>query len=68
MKLEKQHNKELHLCPHCDTPTHGTPEKYGLHFNMCPECYNYIGSPAAQLLGANMKNRREMQKKILSHQ
>ena len=64
MKYEKQSNKQLHICHHCGTPTTGTPAKYGIHFNMCPDCYNYIGSPAAQLPGATMKNRFEMERKI----
>lgn len=64
----KQSNKELHICHHCGTPTHGTPANYGIHFNMCPDCFHYIGSPAAQLPGATMKNRREMQKKYENRQ
>lgn len=66
MKLRKQPNKELHVCQHCGVPTKGTPAKYGIHFDMCPDCLAYIGSEAAQLPGATMNNRREMQAKLLS--
>ena len=52
---------KLHCCPHCGVPTEGTDCKDGIHFDMCPDCYAYIGSPAAQLPGATMKNRRAME-------
>jgi hypothetical protein len=58
---------KLHLCPHCGTPTKGVHAKYGIHFEMCRDCYDYIGSPAAQLPGATMKNRREMQAKLTAN-
>ena len=57
---------EMYVCPHCGTPTKG--KVIGMMGKkvireMCQECSDYIGSPAANLPGATMKNRREMQKK-----
>ena len=55
---------KLYNCPHCGTPTTG--RVIGLIGKkpirtMCDKCEKYIGSPAAQLPGATMKNRREME-------
>ena len=60
---------ELYCCPHCGKPT--TDRVIGMIGvigkkivrTMCKECEEYIGSPAAQLPGATMKNRIEMQAK-----
>lgn len=55
----------MYVCPHCGTPTEG--KVIGMMGKkvtreMCQECRDYIGSPAAQQEGATMKNRREMGK------
>ncbi len=59
-------NTEFYCCPHCGKPTTGKVigmKGKKLIKTMCKECEDYIGSPAANLPGATMHNRIEMQKK-----
>ena len=53
----------MYSCPYCKTPTEGVDGKWGIHFEMCQGCYDYIGSEAAQQEGATMQNRIEMERK-----
>jgi len=65
---------KLHNCPHCGKPTIGAfyikdthyfyDEEKIVRLEMCRECWDYIGSPAAQQEGATMKNRIEMEKRL----
>ena len=57
----------LHNCPHCGIPTMGVGHPEGPYFEMCQDCYNYIGSPAAQQEGATMNNRIEMERRYDSY-
>lgn len=61
-------NKKLHNCPHCGKPTEGAfyIKDLGktIRLDMCQECWDYIGSPAAQQEGATMRNRVEMELKF----
>lgn len=57
----------LHICNHCEKPTVGAlvlmpGEIKPTRMKMCQECWDYIGSPAAQQEGATMKNRVEMER------
>lgn len=57
---------ELYCCPHCGKPTTGRViGMVGIKVvkTMCKACEVYIGSLAAGLPGATMKNRIEMQAK-----
>lgn len=58
---------ETYCCRHCGTPMQG--RVIGMIHGakvvreMCKDCEAYIGSEAARLPGATMKNRREMEAK-----
>ena len=65
----------LHLCHHCGCPTEGASvlmpgETEPMRLEMCQACWDYIGSPAANLPGATMKNRiameREYERRVTS--
>lgn len=58
---------KTYCCRHCGTPMQG--RVIGMMDGkvtreMCKECEAYIGSEAANLPGATMKNRREMEAKL----
>jgi len=57
----------MHCCHHCGIPTDGGQvlmpgEVVPTRLKMCQECWDYIGSPAAQQEGATMKNRIKMER------
>lgn len=57
----------MYPCPHCGVPTNG--RVIGLVGKkeireMCQACEDYIGSPAANLPGATMKNRIKMEQAL----
>lgn len=58
----------LHICPHCGKPTEGAfyirDLGKDIRLDMCQECWDYIGSPAAQQEGATMKNRIKMEQAL----
>ncbi len=59
----------MHICHHCGKPTNGANvlmpgQTVVTNIKMCQECWDYIGSKAAALPGATMKNRIEMEKKL----
>lgn len=58
-----------YCCPKCGTPTDGAEvlmpgETVPTKIEMCQMCWDYIGSPAANLPGATMKNRIQMEQII----
>ena len=59
---------DMHICPHCGKPTIGAfyIEDLGkvIRLKMCQECWDYIGSPAAQQEGATMNNRIQMEQAL----
>ena len=59
----------MHICHHCGKPTDGVlvmmpGETIATRIKMCQECWDYIGSSAAQQEGATMKNRIEMEQAL----
>ena len=56
-----------YCCPHCGTPTDGRAigaMNGKTVMQMCQGCEDYIGSEAASLPGATMKNRIKMERKL----
>jgi len=58
----------MHICNHYGTPTIGAfyCKDLGktIRLQMCQECRDYIGSPAAQQEGATMMNRKTAAEKV----
>lgn len=58
----------MHICHHCGKPTIGAfyikDSGKVIRLKMCQECWDYIGSSAAQQEGATMKNRIQMEQAL----